>query len=186
MKHTNSPRFVLGLLSVMAALTLCAQQSKEAVILYNSEAVKAQITQSGDVIRIIKPEPDYLAGFKLISYNYEEVFAQAALVPESEKIKAYDVVSAEGTDIYFESGFATLSRDAITRLDGIVNILKASPSAKILISEFIQNENDQLAKNRINSVKKYLQIKGIGERKVQINRLEGVYPENTVRINIVN
>lgn len=186
MKHTNSPGFVLVLLTVLATLTLSAQQSKEAVILYNSEAVKAQITQSGDILRIIGPEPDYLAGFKLVSYNYEEVFAQAALVPESEKIKAYDVVSVDGTDIYFENGFATLSKEAVSRLDGIISNLKATPSAKILISDFFQNENDQLAKNRINSIKKYLQIKGISDRKVQINKLTGIYPENTIRINVVN
>lgn len=186
MNSTNFPRFVFWLLITSGSLTLSAQSSKEAVILYNTEAVKAEITPTGDIIKIIKSEPDYLAGFKLVAYDYDQVFAQSARMPENEKHKGYDVVSADTKEIYFDSGFATLNKDAINKLDEIIKILNRERSKKLLIAEFEQNESDPLTKNRINSVKMYLRIKGISENKIQINKLLGVYPENVVRINVVN
>ena len=50
--------------------TIYSQESKEAVILYNTKPVLAEITKDGSVLQIVRDEPDFLEGFTLEVPDY--------------------------------------------------------------------------------------------------------------------
>ncbi|MBL0099716.1 MAG: hypothetical protein IPP49_06395 [Saprospiraceae bacterium] len=75
MYNTDFPRFVLLLVIVFSGITLKSQTTKEAVILYNSKPVLAEITTEGSVNKIISEEPDFLKGFTLKVMDYGQVVA---------------------------------------------------------------------------------------------------------------
>lgn len=170
---------------LLLTLQTNAQNAKEAVILYNTEPVKAEITPNGEVVRIIGPEFDYLKGFKLISYDYTNVTASDNTKLRLDPFRDINTSEAKGYEIKFESGFATLNQNALKELDEVVAKMTSEPNTKILIADFEQYEADILARNRVNSIRKYLKLKGIDEGRVSLNRLKGVYPDNVVRIIFV-
>jgi len=86
MTSTSFPRFVLLLAIILVGNALPAQSIKEAVILYNSQAVLAKISTDGEVKEIIRDESGYLQGFTLKVQDYGQFLAN------QEKLKSYDKV----------------------------------------------------------------------------------------------
>ena len=86
MTYTNFPRFVFLLSIIMVGNTLHSQSTKEAVILYNSQAVLAQITKDGEVKEIIQDEPDYLKGFTIKIQDYGQFVANQQTMKSDQKV----------------------------------------------------------------------------------------------------
>ncbi|MBK9254481.1 MAG: hypothetical protein IPM42_03225 [Saprospiraceae bacterium] len=189
MNNTNSPKFVLLLTIILCGFNLAAQNTKQAVILYNTDPVLAEITSAGEVNKIIAKEPNFLSGFRLVKYdlNLSEtvVVAEIPAPAPAEERTGYAVVSSIYHEVYFDPGFAVLRKDGIAQLDQILKVLESNPERSVLISDFSEYDSDQLHQNRVSSIKSYLKLKGISSQRIRTNRLMGVYNENSVRINFV-
>jgi hypothetical protein len=187
MFNTNSPRFV----SLLAGLILCtaavAQDNKETVILYNTQPVRAEITPSGEVIRVISEEPDFLKGFTLKIPDYAQHVAVASAIKETESVKipssqAYSIESGDNILVPFDPGFATLSDKAISKLDQAIKILNQDRQAVALIRTFSIVNDSPLHKNRLNSVSAYFRIRGVDSSRFVFENLTG--DRNFDEINI--
>ena len=187
MSSTSFPRFVLMLFITMSSLSLYSQNTKEAVILYNTKPVLAEITISGDVNKIIRDEPDFLKGFTLLIQDYGQFVAKQeniksvsqsmTVVSEIETTKISDFMN-----IPFETGFATLTDKAIERLDEAIKLFRTSDGQKIVLRTLSKNTNSILSLNRINSIRTYLRIKGLSPDIVRFETLTGDADLNEVKI----
>lgn len=184
MNNTNFPQFVLMLVFSLTGLTLSAQEIKEAVILYNTQPVKAEITADGTVNRIISEAPDHLKGFKLKEQDYGQFIEnqKKSVVPVA-KSQPYAIVSNEQSVVKFEIGYATLSDDAIDILDKVVMHLRTNPNEKAVLVSLSKLNNSPITKNRLNSIRSYLKIRGIDTERVLIESLLGDLDIDEIKIN---
>lgn len=187
MLSTSSPRFVLMLVLTMISLSLYSQNTKEAVILYNTKPVLAEITQSGNVNKIIRDEPDFLKGFTLMIQDYGQFVADQ----EKKKSGADNVTPVAQTEfiekadflnIPFETGFATLTDKAIEKLDDAIKFFRKNPGQKIVLRTLSKNSDSILSLNRINSIRTYLRIKGLSPDIVRFETLTGDADLDEVKI----
>jgi len=181
---------VLLLAIILVGNALPAQSIKEAVILYNSQAVLAKISTDGEVKEIIRDESGYLQGFTLKVQDYGQFLAN------QEKLKSYDkvILPSENTffdkdkdyiSVPFESGYATLSDLAISRLDVVIGELRKSPTTRVIIRTLSTNKDALIDKNRINSVRTYLKIRGIAQERLAYETLSGDRDIDEVKINYI-
>ena len=186
MFRTNSPRFVALLSGMFVCSLALGQQSREAVILYNTQPVMAEITTNGEVIKVIKEEPDFLRGFTLKIPDYtrylDEANREKKRIPSSQ---AYSIESAEGILVPFEGGFATLSDLAISRLDEVIRELNKDSKAVALIRTFSIINGSPLHKNRLNSISTYLKIRGISESRYVFENLVGEKNFDEIKISFL-
>lgn len=185
MNFNNFPRFVTFVSTVLlTAQAGYSQDSKDAVILYNTEPVLAHISKSGDVYRIIKDESDFLKGFTLEVPDYEKFLKQkeatkvvSATAASSQNIAIeppvtgntiplpksnYDILDFSLGGFYFAEGQATLNADAIGILDNVIIYTQANPDKKIhfnLMKDASQGK--RLIKNRTNAILTYLKLRGV-------------------------
>lgn len=189
MNTTNFPRFVILLSLVLLSSHLAAQNTKEAVILYNSQAVRANITPQGDVKQIIQEEPDFLKGFELKIQDYGQFIA----TQEKEIVKEPVAVAPSGSypvkkeykTVYFEKDRATLSDETITQLDKIIAYLRENADVKIIAMTLSKYENELVSKNRLHSIRTYFKIRGIGEERVIFESLFAEIDAHEVKIGFV-
>lgn len=190
MTSTNFPRFVLLLAIILVNNALQAQSTKDAVILYNSVPVLAEISSDGDVKKIIRNEPDYLQGFVLKVQDYgqfianqEKLKSDSSVVARSEK--SFFDNDKEYISVPFESGFATLSDIAINKLDEVIRELNKNQSARVVIRTLSTQKDALLDKNRINCVRTYFKIRGIAQERLSYETLSGDRDINEVKINYI-
>ncbi|MBK9734222.1 MAG: hypothetical protein IPO92_04340 [Saprospiraceae bacterium] len=159
---TNFPRFVL-LLSVVcfSSTQILCQSSKEAVILYDSRPVLAEIRDGGIIDRIIKDEPDYLEGYTLKIQDYGQFLTQKKLteVSEVKSSGGYAVVSKDEIIVPFDTGYATLSDKAIKVLDNVISRLRTKSESKVVLRTLNTFDESLLSKNRVNSIRTYFKIR---------------------------
>lgn len=190
MLSTNFPRFVLLMISAVFSLSVQAQTTKEAVILYNSQPVRAKIASDGEVISIIRDEPDYLKGFVLKIQDYGQFLVDQQQI-KTEETQAVSETTANQTSkpahivVPFESDFAILSDLAITRLDSVVQHLKENPYSKVVIRTLSTIEESLVDKNRLNSIRTYLKIRGIAHERITYETLGGDRDVNEVTIEFI-
>lgn len=190
MNTTNFPRFVISLLMVLTSMTIVAQNTKEAVILYNSQAVRANITPDGNVTSIIKEEPDFLKGFELKIQDYGQFVASQQLPVKNEPIVVassgnYPVVKKEYKTVYFEKDRATLTDETIAQLDQIIAYLRENVEVKIIAMTLSKFENGLVSKNRLNSIRTYFKIRGIGEDRVLFESLFAEIDAHEVKLGFI-
>jgi outer membrane protein OmpA-like peptidoglycan-associated protein len=189
MNTTNFPRFVILLSLVLFSSLLAAQNTKEAVILYNSQAVRANITPQGDVKQIIQEEPDFLKGFELKIQDY----GQFLVTQEKETIKEPVTVASSGNypvkkeyrTVYFEKDRATLTDETIAQLDQIIAYLREHAGVKVIAMTLSKYENGLVSKNRLNSIRTYFKIRGIGEERVLFESLFAEIDAHEVKIGFI-
>lgn len=169
--NTNFPRFVLLFVLLMIGMTSTAQKLKESVILYNLQPVRALIDENGNIVKIIAYYPDYLSNQKIDVPEYDRDIRN---VPTDERIIPSVVVEHEKEIIlskdkmmtlHFDKDMAVLSSRVRNELDVVVDVLKANPSMKISAMTLSLDDNELVSKNRQNSVKAYLKIRGISENR---------------------
>ena len=186
MFNTNSPRFVVLLTAMLLSLTVAGQQTKEALILYNTQPVKAEVTSTGEVVKVISQEPDQLQGFTLKVMDYakylDEANKEKQTLPASQ---AYSIESVDGILVPFDSGHATLSDVAISRLDEVIRELNADSRAVALIRTFSVINESPLHKNRLSSIKTYFKIRGIGESRFVFENLIGERNFDEIKISFL-
>lgn len=191
MKSTNFPRFVVLLTIAFVSNALHAQTTKDAIILYNSQPVKAEINSNGDVLRIISEEPDYLKGFTLKIQDYGQFISELnkGTTDDQGMISSNKIAFEESDDfisVPFDHGFATLSDMAIKRLDDVILYLKSNPSSKVVIRTLSTHKDALLDKNRINSVRTYFKIRGITSERLSYEALLGDKDIEEVKINYIH
>jgi outer membrane protein OmpA-like peptidoglycan-associated protein len=189
MNTTNFPRFVILLYTVLIGTVGVAQNTKEAVILYNSQAVRANITPQGDVKNIIKEEPDFLKGFELKIQDYGQFIASKENVAtkETETVASSGnyAVKKEYKTVYFEKDRATLTDATIAQLDQIIAHLREHADVKIIAMTLSKFENGLVSKNRLNSIRTYFKIRGIGEERVLFESLFAEIDAHEVKLGFV-
>ena len=169
--NTNFPRFVLLLVLLMIGMTSTAQKLKESVILYNLQPVRALIDENGNVVKIIAYYPDYLSNQEMDVPEYDRdirnipadqrIIPSVVTEPENEEI----IVKDKKATLHFDKDMAVLSSRVRKELDAIVEVLRANPGIKIEALTLSVDDNELVSKNRQNSVKAYLKIKGINENR---------------------
>jgi outer membrane protein OmpA-like peptidoglycan-associated protein len=190
MNTTNFPPFVISLLMVLTSMTIVAQNTKEAVILYNSQVVRANITPDGNVTSIIKEEPDFLKGFELKIQDYGQFVANQQLPVKNEPFVAvssgnYSVVKKEYKTVYFEKDRATLTDETIAQLDQIIAYLRENVEVKIIAMTLSKFENGLVSKNRLNSIRTYFKIRGIGEDRILFESLFAEMDAHEVKLGFI-
>lgn len=189
MNTTNFPRFVILLCTVLIGTIGVAQNTIEAVILYNSQAVRANITPQGDVKDIIREEPDFLKGFELKIQDYGQFIA----IQEKEVAKKIESVASSGNypvkkeykTVYFEKDRATLTDETIAHLDQIIAYLREHSDVKIIAMTLSKFENGLVSKNRLNSIRTYFKIRGIGEERILFESLFAEIDAHEVKLGFV-
>jgi len=174
----------------MIGNTLHSQSTKEAVILYNSQAVLAQITKDGEVKEIIQDEVDFLKGFTIKIQDYGQFLANQQTFKTDQKVVLPSVTTFNKIDdnyisVPFESGYATLSDLAISRLDEVIGELRKTPSARVIIRTLSTSKDALIDKNRINSVRTYFKIRGIAQERLSYETLSGDRDIDEVKINFI-
>lgn len=187
MNNTKFPQLVFLCVALAWSNASFAQATKEAIILYNSQPVKAEITSDGNVNHIISEEPDFLKGFTLKVQDYGQfIAAQPKVAVESEKTlpssQSYSVQSKEVAAVRFTPSYATLSDDAIAALDGVIAILQAEPSTKINLETITRLDASAVSKNRFNTIRTYLKLKNIDPERISYDTLIGDKDVNDVKI----
>lgn len=166
------------------SITLDAQESKEAVILYNTKPVLAEITKDGSVLQIIKDEPDYLSGFTLQVPDYVKYLDE---INKKSAVSFRPDLSSEDSHLItvpFESGFAILSDQAILQLDEAIELLKQNPKGTLILRTLSVSDPSVLDKNRINSIKSYFTIRGVNISNVVYEAMKGNTDLNEVKITV--
>jgi len=182
---------VLLLTIAFVSNALHAQATKEAVILYNSQPVKAEINNDGEVLRIISDEPDYLNGFTLKIQDYGQFISELnkSGTVDPSKSGIHQFLLEESDDfisVPFDHGFATLSDPAIKKLDEVISYLKSNPTSKVVIRTLSTHKDALLDKNRINSVRTYFKIRGIASERLAYEALLGDKDIEEVKINYID
>lgn len=184
-----------------------AQDKKEAVVLYNTQAVRAVLNiPNREIDRIISYEDDFLKGFTLEIPDYEKFLIESATAHPLAEAKIVEksipkeVNIPEGSTQYlkppgdipvfsyikFAKGYATLSDEAILLLEKVVREYEKRPG-KITLRALSAGNDNTLSVNRAQAVKTYLRIRGINTDMVTIQHLTGpvvvdnimvVFPEN--------
>jgi hypothetical protein len=170
-------------------LILQAQETKEAVILYNSVPVRAEITNDAQVKRVIREEPAYLKGYSLKIQDYGEFVDQSeekpsqVVVDSSQQTVGKTITEEDGSvEIIFDPGFATLSDQSVYRLDGVVKRLKNDAALFVTLRALSLKSDGSVTKNRLNSIKTYLRLRGVEQGRVLIEKLQGDRDADEVKI----
>lgn len=138
---------------------------KESVILYNSQPVKVELSEKGNIKSFIGLVPGYMNGYILSTVNSEEKAEEVNEPAATEVLKdnaGYAVVSTERIELRYPANFATLDKATINTLNEISARLKQDPELKILITAHTRDQQKStLSTNRLASATAYLGIKGI-------------------------
>ena len=182
--NTNFPQFVLLFVLTLTNMTLFAQDTKEAVILYNTQPVRAEITTDGQVNRIIREEPDYLKGFQLKIQDYGQfIEKQSEPLVNAPKSQPYAIFASDYKLVKFETNHATLSDDAIDVLEAIVVNMRSTPELRIVLVSLSKLDNSLVTKNRLNSIRSYFKIRGIDTSRILIESLLGEIDVDEIKIH---
>ena len=206
MKDAKSILFLVIAIMLFINYSGFSQNQKRAVILYNTKPVLAVITTDGNVKQIIAEAPNYLVGYTLNVQDYglkaQQVEVAAVNPIKTEQttelsVNVQDVnnvkvdqnlayVSVESKSVYYDPGFATLSAQAIKTLDEIVATLEQNPTYSIILRTLTVNEEETLlSKNRINSMRSYLKVRGIATERVSFELLKGEVDLNEIKIHVI-
>lgn len=189
---TNFPRFVFAGLFVFTTMISNSQNTKEVVILYNSQPVKAIVTSEGTIVEKLPGTPDFPQEYAIQAQDFtgsdnvgsyveeKKTDANHVSLPESFMV---DAKSAHL--IQFEKDFATLSDLSVQKLNGVAVHLKQNPNAKVLLMSLSVNNNSPLTKNRLNSIRTFLKIKGINFERVVFESLVGSYDVDEIKISYI-
>ncbi|MBK8054412.1 MAG: hypothetical protein IPK35_14395 [Saprospiraceae bacterium] len=183
MRLTNFPRFVFFWIAMSIGYNIYSQESKEAVILYNTKPVLAEITKGGSVLQIVRDEPDFLKGFTL------EVPDYVKHMEELKKTKGDNAVSivesnAQLLTVSFDRGFAVLTEDAINQLDNAIRLMKGNPKGKLILRTLSISDPTSLDQNRINSIKSYFNIRGLNPDVIRYEAMKGSTNLDEVKITL--
>lgn len=191
MFYTNSPKFVCLLITLMISITMRSQDTKDAIILYNTKPVLAEITTNGDVNKIIREEPDFLKGFTLKIQDYGQFLAQQDAGKSSKETlgitsqtNSKPQVFNDFLNIPFDDDYATLTDNAIKKLDETIKFLKENKIKKVILRTLSVNKNDIINTNRLNSIKTYFKIRG-ASLDVIFENLTGLVDVDEVRISVI-
>jgi hypothetical protein len=170
----------LLLFIALAFNQLLSQDSKNTVILLNTEPVRVELASNGEINTLYGIEEGYLDEFIVERNQFELNLVEKPLDPD--EIEGYKIVFIPTMDLVFESQYATLNNGNIAKLDYVVNELIRDRDKKVIIRNPL-NDNTILNKNRLKAIMTYLNIKGVSRGLILLeDREDG---NETFEINIV-
>lgn len=189
----NTFRFspmVMALALVFIATIISAQSTKKSVILYNSEPYLAEYTTNGEIVNLIEKKPNYLRGYDVKPTNTGTDGGQAFadVTPVSNSSVAVDAVSADRKFLNFDSDYATLDELSTQRLDRVEKYLNENAQAKVMVTSHKVDESTnsvKLSNNRLDSCKKYLELKGIATDRIILSSVYAPSLKDKVSITYV-
>jgi hypothetical protein len=166
---------VFGLGLLFLTLSVEAQIAKQSLILLNSKPVLVELSNEGEIVRIIKEDPDQLLGFDIVpSILPTKAIENAPLVNQVEvdSITTTPKYIDQSDYVYFENGFATLTPQGIEIIDKYINMLKDDQTSFILL------------RTLSNAKQVSLSLKGIETHRVATEPLEANVQVAEVKITI--
>lgn len=157
---------ILFVVVLIVSFTSSSNAQKEAVILYNSQPVKVELSEEGKINSFIGLVPGYMIGYKIIPpANAKPLVIDELNEKPEEKVeqnKGYAVISSEKIELRYKSNFATLDKSIINKLNEIAAYLKLNPGLTLLITAYsTDGAGSKLISNRLASAIAYLGIKGV-------------------------
>jgi hypothetical protein len=145
--------------------------------------VLAEVSDSADVVRIVKTMPGYMDGYNLEPQKYDIPSEPSASSTASST--GYSIISSESYTLTFRPGFAVLEDETVKQLDIMVMLMIENPGKKMLLSVYNVNMKDVLYKNRINAIKTYMKVEGISLDRIQLNYLDGAAGLDEFKVNYI-
>jgi outer membrane protein OmpA-like peptidoglycan-associated protein len=175
------------IVTLSALITSSGFSQKEAVILYNSQPVKVELSETGNISAFIGLFPGYMVGYKLLptaeSVN-EPIITEKIVESAVDQNAGYAIVSSETIELQYKPNFATLDKALINKLNVIAARLKLNPKLKILITAHTGSQNQsRLSINRLASAIAYLGIKGISPDRIKSETQESA---NLIDVMVIN
>jgi outer membrane protein OmpA-like peptidoglycan-associated protein len=205
MKNTVLPPFVFGFVLLLNSTFLSAQQTKQVIVLINSQPCLVELDANGNITKVIQQEPQALSGYeveKKIDEALPKVPHSKVLNPDEPPIMIIDKpkvdvdgavnpifnykVSPEVDDITrFAPGEATLTMEARNKLDIVALDMKQNPSDVVVIRSLSINKESKLHLNRVDAVKSYFKIKGIDSNRIIAESLQGRVDADEIKVHII-
>tara|TARA_R110000737_G_scaffold350480_2_gene389616 strand:+ start:291 stop:872 length:582 start_codon:yes stop_codon:yes gene_type:complete len=174
---------------------------KEKIILYNSQPIKVELV--GDrILSFVGEAPvDYMKGYNLepthkikpviIAPTQNAVIQNAAVqneVVQTDEVVngSYAIVSNEKVLLNYKSGFATLDRAMINKLNEIAIYLKSDTGINVLFTSHHVSDNatsSKLAENRLGAAVAYLKIKGISLDRIKTDTQKSSGLTDVIAVN---
>lgn len=197
--------FTLVLLFVSASMISqdapSSTSEKEKIILYNSQPVKVELV--GDRIKSFVGEApaNYMDGYNLeqthkikptiitptqIVVVQNEVLQGEAMQKEDVVNGSYAIVSNEKIILNYKSGFATLDKAMINKLNEISLYLKSNTGINVLLTSHHISDNatgSKLAENRLGAAVAYLKIKGISLNRIKTDTQKRSGLKDVIAVN---
>lgn len=205
MKRTFHTSLMFGFFLVLNSTAIFAQQTKQTIILINSQPCLVEVDQKGNIIKVIKQEENTVEGLKNTApseslQHIPQVKIQDPETPQViyiDKPKASDNGSVAGVYDYkvsnqinaitqFGQGEATLSTEARKALDKVVEDLLANINDVAVIRSLSIEKTSKLHINRVDAVRSYLKLKGIGSSRIIAENLQGRIDANEVKVHVIH
>jgi hypothetical protein len=149
---------LIAILSIILLNYSFAQDSKNTVILLNTEPVRVDLATNGDIKAIYGIEEGFLADFIIEKNEFDLNLVEKPINPED--IEGYKIVFVPTIDVKFDEEYATLNSGNISKLDYVVNEVLRDQDKKLIIRNPV-SDNAMLSKNRLKAIMTYLTIKGV-------------------------
>ena len=175
--------------AIITASNAYSQSQAETVILYNSQAVKVELTDNGKIQSFVGIVPGYMEGYDLSTNSVEVVptTIDEPIFPSSARNADYSVVSVERVELKYRPSFALLDKTIIDELNNLSARLKADPNVKILLTAYTTDKmKNKLSTNRLASAIAYLGIKGIQQDRIQSDVQRSDSLINILTVNYLN
>jgi len=180
-----------ALVVVLVVNVSIAQQSADpTVILYNSQPVEVELSESGQILTFYGILANYMEEYEtvapIVALTPEPVVSMDSYFTDSSKNADYDVVSNERLFLDFASGYATLSDHNIDLLNEVAATLRKGAFDKVIITAYrAESDREQLLQNRLQSALQYLSIKGFDNSHIKTEILQGQALKDQLSITYV-
>jgi len=191
MNFLTSPLMSAALVVVLVVNVSIAQQSADpTVILYNSQPVEVELSESGQILTFYGILANYMEEYEtvapIVALTPEPVVSMDSYFTDSSKNADYDVVSNERLFLDFASGYATLSDHNIDLLNEVAATLRKGAFDKVIITAYrAESDREQLLQNRLQSALQYLSIKGFDNSHIKTEILQGQALKDQLSITYV-
>ena len=177
------------ILAIFALSAVNGYSQKESIILYNSQPVKVELSEKGNIKSFIGLVPGYMVGFDLTPTESVKTLAveEKSEATDNGQNAGYAIVSTETIELQYQPNFATLDKALINKLNEVSARLRLNPKLKILITAHAVSQNkSKLTTNRLASAIAYLGLKGISPERIKTETQESLNFVDIVVINYLN
>ncbi len=178
---------LITLCITLFSVAAIAQDSKKTVILIEGEPTEVDLSAFGDILKVYRQIPGYMAGF----YPYAGQ-ARTEETPVYPNNRLIDEVKAEREgasfyNVFFNENSDELDDAALEKLDKTIAAFERRVSSFLLITANYKkgdNQSRDLAEARVAAIQAYLQKADITNSKMVISVTERMATSNNLQVQI--